>query len=104
MKRILWAALLGFLSVGVVSLAERVAFLHSSAYPAWLAIGRIDRLAPGTLAQLRVQSCGGKQPIEIVENQKQFLLRCGLWWPASKTWIVLRTPTNTAILEDPNAL
>jgi hypothetical protein len=101
MKRILWAALLGFLSVGVVSLAERVVFVHSSPYPAWLAVGRMNRLAPGTLVQLRAQSCGGNQPIEVFENNQQFLLRCGLWWPASKTWIAPRTPQNAAILQDP---
>ena len=103
MKRILWAALLGLLGVGLVRVAERVILVHSSPYPAWLATGTINTLVPGSMAQLRAKSCGGNQLVEVFENSQQLILRCGDWWPASKTWVVPRTPGNTVILHDPAA-
>ena len=103
MKRMVGTVFLVIGSLGTASVAERVVFAQSPRYPAWLATGIIQTLAPGSLAQLRARSCGGDQPIEVMENQQQFVLRCGLWWPTSKTWIVPRTAQNTAILEDPKA-
>ena len=103
MKRRWWLLVFGCMVVGVVSVAERVVFAQASRYPAWLATVTIPALASGTLAEVRAQSCGGNQPIEVLEQPQQFVLRCGLWWPASKTWIVPRTPENTAILQNPEA-
>lgn len=84
-------------------MVERIVLVHNPRYPAWLATGRIETLGPGSLSQLRMRQCGGSQPIQVFENRQQFVLRCGDWWPVSKTWVVPRTPTNIAILQDPEA-
>ena len=101
MKRNLFGIVAGFLMAGgFVSVAERVLFAQSPRYPAWLATGTIQTLAPESLAQLRASSCRSHPDLWVWEKPQQYLVRCGDWWPESKTWIVPRTSKNTAILQD----
>lgn len=79
----LWGAALIF---GLVAMAERFYYVNGDSYPRWLAAGEVT--AGETLQSFRSGRCEGKSPVEIKQMADgTFLLRCGLIWPDSKTYI-----------------
>jgi len=79
----------------VLSIAERLYYVNAPSYPTWLASGE---LSPGeSLEELRSHACKGRGPLEISQKADGvFLVRCGLMWYDSKTYIAHFDPTATA--------
>ncbi|HEY8095832.1 MAG TPA: hypothetical protein VIE65_07010 [Methylobacter sp.] len=68
---------------------ERLYVVNGSSYPKWLATAELDKSMVGwkNLMPLHDRECN-HQPFEIYEKANgQYVLRCGLAWHESKTYI-----------------
>lgn len=80
---------------GILSAAERLYYVNAATYPRWLASGELVK--GQSLESLRTGECKGRGPIEITEKADGlFVIRCGLMWYDSKTYIAHFNPMRTA--------
>jgi hypothetical protein len=92
---VVMVAWVGWFAFASLNIAERLYFVHASSYPSWLASGVLSLGQP--LDDLRSSACKGRGPLEIIEKPDGlYLVRCGLMWYDSKTFIAHFDPIDGA--------
>jgi Na+/melibiose symporter-like transporter len=90
-SRILGWAFLVFMLFGLFNVVERIYLTNGASYPRWLATAelKVDRTA---WKHLRIEECRN-EAIEVLEKDNgSYVLRCGMFWYNSKTFITSLNP------------
>ena len=76
------------MTVGILSVIERLYVVNGNSYPRWLAQGELGRMNDADLLSLRATECK-HEPIEVFQKEGFFVLRCGmmLFERSTKTFI-----------------
>lgn len=78
---------LGCVALAVFTGVERLLLVNADSYPRWMATGVLPGKVTGEqVGDLHKTSCKG-EPIEILRKSDGYVLRCGLWWPGSHTYL-----------------